>query len=582
MIKCKKCGTPNIEYSTICEECATEFEVSESEAKALYRSANSSMQCANYIEAVKIYKFLAELGVSDAERELAVLLENGQLIPRDLEMATNYFFSAAKKGDAFSAYKYAKLVSRINASTADFWLAYAAMMDCKESFADAAMLYSKYSDEETASYYIQLCADAGEVDAIVELARRYLYGIGVKESEEVARWYIGKLDKIPIFALKLWNRLRVVKNTKEPDELIFANQNKILRALIFEAKKQCLREPLINLATTLSKCKTADASVDLALLYIEGVEFEQDIDMGVMLLKEACENGAAVAAYYLGNLFVEGKYIPKNEKIAIEYYRLAVELGGDGVFEQLGDIFIDGSLCPPEPILALSLFEMGANDKNKACEKKAYKIKKERERSYLEACRLEKISPEEAFPYLKSSVDAGYNLAHAKIAYYYEFGIGTKKNNASAFHHYSTALDLGDERAHEGMGRCYARGIGVAFNFNKAAEHLSKAKELGSKTADRELFRIYENKKRHMVRSLYSTAIRLFYNKKFALSKSMLEVCISFGLPEAIYTIGCLYEFGITVPADRATAKKFYDKSAELGYVDRAGAHKQKILKMSK
>ena len=199
MIKCKKCGTPNIEYSTICEECAAEFEVSESEASALYKSANSAMQCANYIEAVKIYKFLAELGVLDAERELAILLENGQLVPRDIEMATSYFYSAAKKGDAFSAYKYSKLISRINTNTADFWLAYAAIMECKESFADAALLYSRYSDEASASYYVKLCADAGEVDATVELARRYLYGIGVKENEEIARWYIGKLDKIPIF-----------------------------------------------------------------------------------------------------------------------------------------------------------------------------------------------------------------------------------------------------------------------------------------------------------------------------------------------------------------------------------------------
>ena len=190
MIKCKNCGNENTSYYVICEECATEFTLDESEAQALLSEAKKHYEASNYTEAVKIYKFLGELGVREGERELALMLEAGKLLPRNIELATSYFYSAAKKGDVLSAYKYSRLISRFNDDESDFWLAYSAIMGCRSSYADAALLYSRYNDEETAAYYIRLCADAGEIDAIVEMARRHLYGTGVAESENIAKWYI--------------------------------------------------------------------------------------------------------------------------------------------------------------------------------------------------------------------------------------------------------------------------------------------------------------------------------------------------------------------------------------------------------
>ena len=85
-----------------------------------------------------------------------------------------------------------------------------------------------------------------------------------------------------------------------------------------------------------------------------------------------------------------------------------------------------------------------------------------------------------------------------------------------------------------------------------------------------------------MVRSLYSTAMRLYYNKKYELSRELLELCMQFGLPDAIYSIGCLYEFGITTVPDRKIALKFYKKAYELGYSDPRQYHKQSMLRISK
>ncbi len=581
MIKCKNCGSENTGYYVICEECASEFKPSDEEIRQLISEAEEARDNSDYEMCVRIYKFLAELGVREGERELALMLEEGRLLPRNIEMAMRYFCSAAKKGDEKAAYKYANLASATSTDAADFWLAYSAICGYHDAYADAAKMYSRHSDEITASYYIRLCAEAGEVDAIYEMARRHLYGIGVEQNEGIAKCYIDRIEKIPLFAAKLYRRLRGVKAPIQPTKLVFEKREKILRSLIAEAKKQKFRAVLTRLAEIYSKIDTPDANVDIANLYIEGIEFPKDVERGIALLEEAMNSGSAVGACYLGDLFANGEQVERDVERALGYYKKAVRLGGDGVYETLGDVYYDGRLTEPMPVLALALYTKGMNEGSKSCEKKAKQIKSEREKNYIEACKIEKASPEEAFPLLVKSVNAGYNLAHAKIAYYYECGIGTKVNGKAAFEHYKTAYELGDVRATEGLGRCYARGIGVAFNFNTASKYLSEAKSAGSAGADRELYRIYENKKRHMTRSLYSTAMRLFYNKKFELALDMLKTCMSFGLPEAVYSIGCLYEFGIILPADRQTARKYYDKAAELGYSGK-GAHKQKILKMSK
>ena len=214
------------------------------------------------------------------------------------------------------------------------------------------------------------------------------------------------------------------------------------------------------------------------------------------------------------------------------------------------------------------------------CQRKLELMKEERERCYIEATRLERTSPDEAFKLYKRAVDSGYIPAHARIGWYYERGIGTRVDRKAAFHHYKAAYDAGDKRAIESLGRCYARGIGVAFSFKKAAQLLSVARDMGSHSADRELYRIYENKKKHMLRSLYSTAMELYYNKKYDIAVEMLTTCMNLGLGDATYAIGCLYEFGITTAPDRRAAMRYYKKAYEQGYSDPRQYHKQSMLRI--
>lgn len=582
MIVCKKCGCENPAYELICNECAWEFDPTEQECQSLLGEAEEAMNRRDYRSAVDIYRFLAGKGFCQGEREFALILEKGVLVQRDTEMASRYFYSAARKGDAAAAYRYSRLLSRINRTAGEFWLEYAAIMEHKGAFADAARLYAERDDEQTAAYYCALLALEGEQDAIVEMAQRHLYGKGVSRNECYAKWYFDRLERIPLYARALSRKLASVDRKYKPPVPRFERKTAVLRSLISRAKGYELRRVLLQLADLFAESGEGDASVDLAYLYIEGIEFEQNIELGINLLKKAASDGSAAGAKYLGDLYAEGKYAEKDLPRALRYYRAAAEMGGEGAYEALGDVFSNGILTPPEYPIAMSLYEKGEAAGDAGCSKKLRKIKEEREKCYLRGCEMEKKSPEEAFLLFKRSVDALYSSAHAKIAPYYENGIGTKVDRRAAFLHYKAATDSGDDRAYEGLGRCYARGIGTKFDFDKAAKYLSLANKNGSVKADKELYRIYENKKRHMLRALYSTAMRLYYSKKAEEARALLETCADFGLPEAIYSLGCLHEFGITTPESRQTALKYYAKAASLGYKDRRGAQKQWLLKISK
>ena len=294
------------------------------------------------------------------------------------------------------------------------------------------------------------------------------------------------------------------------------------------------------------------------------------------------EGGSALGAKLLGDLYARGEQVEYNPKQAMHYYKRAADLGGEDLHEALGDIFHEGALTEPDYTTAYKMYETGALAGDYACQAKLKAMNEERERNYVEATKMEQTSPEEAFPLFKLSVDAGYLPAHARIGWYYERGIGTPVNRKAAFNHYKTAYEVGDKRAIESLGRCYARGIGTAFDFKRASDLLTIAREMGSHSADRELYRIYENKKRHMIRGLYSTAMRLYYNKKYDLCRSMLELCMQLGLGDATYSIGCLYEFGITTAPDRKIALRFYKKAYEQGYSDPRQYHKQSMLRISK
>ena len=95
MTKCKNCGKEYSDNLDLCPDCTGEPEVSREMAEKLLRDADELLSVNDFVGVVDIYKFLAGAGVAEGERGFALILEKGVLVPRDLEMAIKYYYSAA-------------------------------------------------------------------------------------------------------------------------------------------------------------------------------------------------------------------------------------------------------------------------------------------------------------------------------------------------------------------------------------------------------------------------------------------------------------------------------------------------------
>ncbi|MBO5907421.1 MAG: sel1 repeat family protein [Clostridia bacterium] len=581
MIKCTECGHTADKFSIICPKCEKKHTLSRFDIQDAIEEARAAMKKRDFEYALEIYEALANEGVTEAEREYGSLLEDGKLVTRDLDRAMSYFFEAAKKNDPYSAYRYSRLAARTSDRASDFWLTYSALLGCKEAFTPTAEHYSDMGDEESAGYYYSLAAHGDLTDAIVTMAKRYYSGIGCEKSEPYAKWYLDKFTLPPLHALKLAYKLRSVK-AELPPEPRFTSKSRILRGLIRDAKKYSLKEAHLFLAELLAKEGSADAIYSLGVLYAEGDVCEVRAEDAIRLLEIAMEKGSRESAKYLGDVYTVGKLVPRNIDRALSYYEKAADLGEGSAYEIMGDMFYEGRLVDINIAYAIEIYELGAREGDASCREKAEKLHAEREGLYKEAKSSERTNPECALESYGISAAMGYLPAHKELARCFECGIGTKKNRKMAFIWYGLAVDGGDTDALYDLGRCYSRGIGTHYNFDMALEILTKAKRYGSSAADGELSRILENKKRGMIRSLFSNGIRLIYKKKFEEAFELLSACAEVGYPEGSYVLGCLYEFGLGTVTSRTKAFECYNAAFDTGFRDPRQAYKLKILKMAR
>lgn len=550
-----------------------DFEISS--ALATLRDA---MKNRKYEYAVTGYRALADRGVTEAEVEYGKILEAGELVPRDLDLAMKYFYRAAEKLDPSGAFRYSRLVSRHSDAASRFWLAFAAHIGSKEAYPFAAEAYSSEGDEVMANYYYSLAALGDDVHAIVALAKRYYNGVGSEPREDFARWYMDKLTFPPFHAIKLAYRLRGVK----PAEPTFGKPqcyNEVVEKLMREAKR--LKFFTAYHALLKEACEwNADGLYSLGVGYAEGIGCRASLDKAISAFEKAAAHGSAEACKYLGDIYISDKTGKRSVEAAIRCYRAAAERGLSNAYELMGDIFYDGKLIECDIAAAVELYELAAREGDASAARKAASLKAEREELFADGEAALSISSGSAFRSFAISAGMGYVPAYSRLAYCYEMGIGCKKDRRRAHLWYTEALEGEDYSVLYDLGRCYSRGIGVAFDFDRAVGFLKRAARHGDRRAKSELERLLENKKRHMSRSLFSKAMRLLYKKKFEPALKMLEACRMADNPRGIYTLGCLYEFGIGTETDRELAFSLYEIAYSMKFRDPRQTYKQKILKM--
>ena len=581
MIHCSKCGYNGPYTGRECPVCNEIFYLTTKEIEEKSAELVEAIRKKHRETVAEIHHIFADLGSTESQIKYAEMLEKGIGAARDLDTAMTYYYMAAEKNDPLGAYRYSRLAERTSDRAAAFWLAYSAALGCVESYHAVAERYAEHGDDSLANFYYAMAAAYDVTDAIVTLAKRYYSGIGTKENLPYAKWYMDKLILPPIHAIKLAYKLRSVK-AEDPGLPMHPDYRRMLRRLAIRAKDCGFKEQYLHLYEMLDADGDVEARTVLGGLYAEGYGCEQSTEKALSLLESAAADGSAGAYKQLGDIYIAGKLLPRDTDRAMGYDRAAAELGMTNAYETLGDIFREGKITARDPAKAIEMYERGAREGHSGAREKADKLKSEREQLYSIGINAKASSPTQSFKAFAISANMGYVPAYKEMGRAFLNGNGIKKSRQQAYLWFKKAVDREDEEALLELALCYSRGIGTAFDFNKATMFLRRAARLGSTEARDELERIINNKRRHMIGSVYSRAMSLIYQKKLTEACELLLTCEKFGHGRGIYTLGCLNEFGLGVPTNRERAFSLYERSFDLKFRDPRAVYKLRILKMAR
>lgn len=592
MIKCKNCGYQCDYTGKACPVCGSKMTIEKTDIDNTARELERAIGERNLFKINACRHLLADSGELESSREYAKLLEKGEYQLRDIDAAMNYYYQAAKQFDPYSAYRYSRLAGRGSEDHARFWLRFSALLGSIDSYPEASDLFSEEGKEDIAAYYCSLAAACDDTISIVNMARRWHEGIGVPKNDSHAKWYLDKLSIPPIHAIKLAYKLRTVQSQEAP-KLTFPDFPKYLKLLAENAKSLGFETAYFYIISMLSKTQDINSSVTLGMLLFEGNGCEKNTDEAIMHLETAISKGNFAAALYLGEEYLIGRHVPKDSVLAMSYYEKASNLGCSDAYERLGDLYRNGTEIQKDIARAIELYDLAASGGCASAAEKAKELKSTRENFFLDAYRVinlkDKVTQEEAFSAFRAAAIAtamGETRAPSLLAKCYTYGFGTEADRANAFMWYKRAVEAGDREANLYLGFCYSRGFGTDFSYKEAVRYLKIALSFGLRGAREELEILNKRKMKKMVRSLYANSVELIHQKKYTEAAKLLSSFESLAYPKALYTLGCLYEFGRGVAkSDRVRAEKYYEQafvgnSAFGNFKDLNSKYKLQILRM--
>ena len=591
MITCKFCKHTQKYEKNVCKSCGEKFTLTDAEITERLLLLKELLSKKKYAEAVECHHILADCGNTVSEREYAKLLEKNDPQMKSIDVAMEYYFRAAKKNDPYSAYRFSRLIGRSSERASAFWLKYASVLGSINSYPDASEHFSSIGREDVAAYYCALAAGCDDTVSIVNMAKRWYDGVGVTREPAHAKWYLDKLTIPPINAIKLAYKLRSIE-AEAPPKLTFPDFTKYVRQLADEARQLGFYTAYHYLISNLAKNGDVNAETALGVLLTEGCGCEQDIKRGKATLELSVAHGNPAAAIYLGEGHLSGKFFQKDTAYAIACYEKAAKLGYPDAYEKLGDIYREGTVAERDVPRAIDLYDRAAAGGCDSAERKSAELKQKRYEFYLDAYKIinltRSVTPEEAFSAFKASAIAsamGETRAMTLLGKCYFYGFGTKRDRQSGYFWFKEAATSGDREANIHLALCYSRGLGTAFSFTDAVKYLKISKSLGLGGAHEELTLLYKRRMKKTVRALYAQSMELLFQKKYTDAAKLLASFESIGYPKALYTLGCLYEFGKGVHTDpkRASAyyKRAYEGNTDFGnFADPKSEYKFNVMKL--
>jgi TPR repeat protein len=581
MVTCKACGYVGKYTAEPCPLCGRRTKLTKEELAEVLKLLLSSMKGKDAERSQKLLKSLADEGYTDAIREYARFIEKSRSSSKNLDLAMDYYFLGAKNNDPYSAFSYSRLISRVNSNAAFFWLVYSALLGCSEAYPTAAEEMMAKGNAEGAVYFLSLAAASDDVESIVKLSKMYYEGDGIEKDPSYAKWYMDKLKLPPIYAIKLAYKLRG-EASKEPPQLSQKAHTDIVTLLAGLAKRMQYDEAYFNLSKILMQKGDAEAAATVAKWMIWGKGCEADVPCGMKILQNGAKRGEIFSHIALAELYFDGNYVERNIDKTVRHYTEAGRLGSAESYERIGDIFALGKGTDTDVARAMDYYALAIGLGSESAQAKSEDIKAERDRLFKDGLECLQNDPDEAFRLFAASCAMGHVGATFRLGTCLEYGIGTKTDRHGAFLLYKKASELGERAALVALGVCYGDGIGTRLDYTLARDILTRAEKLGISGAADAIMTIMERKKKKLAGRYHSTAMRLIHMKKFDVAKAYLDVSAEMMDPRAIYTLGCMYEFGLGAVCDKERAFALYEKAYAMLFRDPRAEYKLSVIRKLK
>lgn len=533
-------------------------------ARQAYLEAQQALADKETEKYINLLSQSANLGYVQALNDLGDLYFNGELAPKHMGKAYEYFLKASQNGSGYGSYSCGFILMKgssdiprdIEKGLSMFRLA--VEQNYKAATRDLARYYYSLETEEdnrkALDYYLQYIEyNPKDTDTLLHIGLIYESGLGVPLNINLARRYYERAAEQDETGMAY----NFLGGTYMNDEETESNERKAVHYF----------QKAIELGNT-------NAMFRISYYLHNGKGgLQVDIPREIELLTEASKRGNHQATYRLGLLFEDNESgIAQNLELSVKYFQLAADNGILAAINKMGELHLFGEVIPANLTKAISCFTAASEqgygkasywlgrlhtdgigqlekDTQKAMNYycKAIEQGYEEAREWMEQLQKNLVdetitdieipqdkSDEELYKEAKNALEK----AQFKTAYAY-FSYLTQRNHAESFN------ELGD---------MYFYGRGMAINQAKALELYKKAAALDS------VYGFFN------VGFLYWNGPEEIQDPEQALQ--YLKKAAQMGYTYALSFIGDIYRTGPEELIDYAEAKRYYQKGVDVNEIN--------------
>ena len=592
-MKCKKCSYEWKSYgeSLTCPGCGARVALTASEKQTLWEEAYGAEKIKDFVGRARCYYTLAEMGDEKAQYAYGECLRRGAGVTRNMDEAIIWYKAAARRRYPAAAYCLAKCLAESPTFAGSkeqiyFWLRVGAEFGDSNAAVELARVYETGDGVESshrhAVFWLTQAALGKHADAAMTLAKMYYEGAGVEKNLGAARYIAKNLLPGGIRAKLL--AMRIGRGEEEPlPEVFIPGREEEKLALAHEAEEKGEYAIASHLYFVAARGGNMDATYRLARFYETGEGVPQSAEEARRRYGVAAEAGHLDAILRLGILCEEGVGGDVDVACALSCYeRLASAGVAEGAY-RLGEIYREGKLVRTDLLTAIRHYKEALRAGHEGARVALDEIKTVADRIFEKSEYLnERGNKKEA----EDARRAAAMMGHADAAYVMARNLEKEAKNPAdrkeVFAFYRTAAEGGHIGGVYHLALCYKDGYGTARDFAAASSLLTVAAKQEYENAADEFNKLRSAKYRRIARRFYSISSELYRKGNIEEAIRFRNIAAKLGSARAMYLLGCHYEFGDGVPADRVKANAWYARAKNAGYVVTQGNLKGGYLRERK